>query len=281
MIHVVTIHNQHLYARQLDEMFRMRHEFYVKQRGWTDLTSENGREADEFDNDHAIYLMNLDRFGEILATFRLNPTTTPYLLGDKLPQYLGGEVIRSDEVWDLTRWMVKPHARRKGEGHIADAQKALLCGVMEFAVSRGATGLTCLMDTVFYDRMAKVWPIRSIGPALHFEDGGGEAVAVLIDAGPHVLAETRKKTGIYRSVLFEIEGQANLSETDAQKQKDAVEKEQQMTPAELNQVREAADHMVRELQGLKTTDLEASIQAIDSFTQFIQGRVGSKSLQNA
>ena len=51
MIHVVTIHNQHLYARQLDEMFRMRHEFYVKQRGWESLTSENNRETDEFDNE--------------------------------------------------------------------------------------------------------------------------------------------------------------------------------------------------------------------------------------
>ena len=62
VIHVVTIHNQHLYARQLDEMFRMRHEFYVKQRGWDGLTSENERETDEFDNEHAVYLMNLDRF---------------------------------------------------------------------------------------------------------------------------------------------------------------------------------------------------------------------------
>ncbi len=36
MIHVVTVDNQHLYARQLDEMFRMRHEFYIRQRGWTE-----------------------------------------------------------------------------------------------------------------------------------------------------------------------------------------------------------------------------------------------------
>lgn len=281
MIHVVTIHNQHLYARQLDDMFRMRHEFYVKQRGWDDLVSENGRETDEFDNEHAVYLMNLDRYGQILATFRLNPTNTPYLLGDKQPEYLEGDVPRSEEIWDLTRWMVVPHARRKSAGHIADAQKVLLCGVMEFAVSRGATALTCLMDTVFYERMAKVWPVSPLGPARRFEVGNGEAMAVLIEAGPHVLADTRKKTGIYGSVVFEIEGLAALAEDELQKRHDAVEEEKQMTPAELNRVREAADHLVRELQGLTPTNVDASIQAIDTFTRFIRGRVGSRSLEDA
>ena len=281
MIHVVTIHNQHLYARQLDEMFRMRHEFYVRQRGWSDLNSIDGRETDEFDNEHAVYLMNLDRYGQILATFRLNPTTTPNLLGDRLSHYLDGDAPRSEEVWDLTRWMVAPNARRKAAGQIADAQKVLLCGVMEFAVSRGATALTCLMDTVFYDRMAAVWPVKPLGKAQHFEDGNGEAIAVEIEAGPHVLSATRQKTGIYNSVLFELDTEMPVTEAETEKRADALNKERTMTPNELNRVLEAADHLVRELQGPKARNVEDSIKAIDAFTGFLKASVSDRSMQNA
>ena len=274
MIHVVTIHNQHLYAKQLDEMFQMRHDFYIRQRGWSDLVGENGRETDEFDNEHTVYLMNLDRFGKIVATFRLNPTTEPYLLGDKLPQYVNGDPPRSEEIWDLTRWMVAPHARRKAEGQIADAQKVLLCGVMEFAVSRGLTGLTCLMDTVFVERLAKVWPVSMLGDTHRFEDGDGEAVAVMIEAGPHILVSTREKTGVYDPVLFELETQPVASEEEALKRQNAVKRESPMTPAELQHVREAAKRLVQELKEFSTRDVETSIQAIDEFTQSLSGPSG-------
>lgn len=271
MIHVVTIANQHLYARQLDEMFRMRHEFYVRQRGWTNLTSTDGRETDEFDNDHAVYLMNLDRYGSILATFRLNPTTTPYLLGDKLPEYLEGEAPRSEQIWDLTRWMVAPHARRKANDQIADAQKVLLCGVMEFAVSRGATALTCLMDTVFVDRIAKVWPATPLGPELDFEDGKGRAIAVRLEAGPHVLVSTRQKTGIYDSVLFEIGAEPAGSDAEGEKRRVAIKKESPMSQAELDRVRAAAQHLVQALKNFRKDDVEGSIALIDQFTDMLGG----------
>lgn len=75
MIHAVSLANQHLYARQLDQMFRMRHAYYVEGHGWADLTSTDGKETDEFDDEHAIYLMSLDPFGDVAASVRLNPTS--------------------------------------------------------------------------------------------------------------------------------------------------------------------------------------------------------------
>ena len=281
MIHVVTIHNQHLYARQLDEMFRMRHEFYVKQRGWDALTSENERETDEFDNEHAVYLMNLDRFGNLIATFRINPTTTPYLLADKMPDFLDRPAPRSEEIWDLTRWMVAPHARRKSAGEIADAQKVLICGVMEFAVARGITHYTCLMDTVFVQRMARVWPVEFIGAPQRFEDGDGEAVAVLIEAGPHILATSRDKTGIYDAVLFELQTSPPDTPSERSKRNAALEKESPMTETELTRVREAARHLVTELKTQTQPDLEASIQAIDDFTRVLRADGDTARLENA
>lgn len=34
MIHAVSLANQHLYGRQLDQMFRMRHAYYIEGHGW-------------------------------------------------------------------------------------------------------------------------------------------------------------------------------------------------------------------------------------------------------
>jgi len=282
VIHVVTIANQHLYAKQLDQMFRMRHEFYVRQRGWTDLTSEDERETDEFDNEHAVYLMNLDAHGDILATFRLNPTDTPYLMGDKLTHYISGEPPHDPKIWDLTRWMVVPHARRKGEGQIADAQKVLLCGVMEFAVDRGITSYTCLMDTVFVDRMKNVWPVKFIGDPHHFEDGDGDAVAVQIEAGPHVLFKTRDLTKIYDTVLFELKPDAPESEEEAGLRETAIRKETPMKEVQLDRVREAASMLVNELKNFSSQDdLENSISAVQEFTRFISKETGKRELEDA
>lgn len=281
MIHVVTIANQHLYARQLDEMFRMRHNFYVRQRGWTNLTSTDGRETDEFDNAHAVYLMNLDRFGHILSTFRINPTTTPYLLGDKLTDYIDGTPPRDEAVWDLTRWMVAPGARRKSSGEIASAQKELICGVMEFAVDRGITHYTCLTDTVFVERLQAVWPVSTLGEPHHFEDGDGDAVAVLIEAGPHVLATSRDKTGIYGSVLFELKPSPPHNPDEKTMREKAIMSEQPLSPANVRRVREAADQLVSRLTGLGGQNVEDTIRLVNDFTQYVSDEGGLKELEDA
>lgn len=274
MIHVVTNRNQHLYARQLDEMFRMRHEFYVLQRGWKNLTSANGRETDEFDDENAVYLMNLDRFGRILSTFRLNPTTGPYLVADKLPHYLSEPAPRCEEIWDLGRWMVAPHARRRHAGEIAEVQRPLIVGLMEFAVDHGIIGFTALSDTAFIERISKVWPTRPMGEPQGFDDSEGEAQLILIEAGPHILAQTRDKTGIYDNVLFELKPDFPKTAEEQQLREKPMRDQDTLSTQELEQIRTAASHMITELKAQPMGDVDASIQAIDEFTRYIKGITG-------
>jgi len=77
MIHAVAPADQHLYGRQLDQMFRMRQTYYVEGHEWSGLTSDDGRETAEFDEDSAVYLMSVDPFGDVAASVRLNPTLGP------------------------------------------------------------------------------------------------------------------------------------------------------------------------------------------------------------
>src|SRR5262245_10036242 len=131
MIHAVGAGNAHFYAPQLDQMFRMRHAFYVEGRGWADLVSVDGRERDEFDNESACYLMSLDEDSEVAASVRLNPTTGPTLL-HKFAHWSDETLPRRADAWDISRWIAAP-AHRRGEAPrwATNHQRELMIGILE------------------------------------------------------------------------------------------------------------------------------------------------------
>jgi N-acyl-L-homoserine lactone synthetase len=206
MIHAVSLTNQHLYARQLDQMFRMRHTFYVEGHGWSGLTSRDGRETDEFDNDNAVYLMSLDPFGEVAASVRLNPTIGPTLL-KKFSGWSDETLPELDSVWDISRWIAAPqHRRTTNPRWPSNHQRELMVGILEFCLSRGLTHLTMLSELRLAERIAAYgWPLRHLGAPREYEGGKGTAVAAEIEVGQHVLALTRAKTGVMGRMLVEID----------------------------------------------------------------------------
>lgn len=212
MIHAVHFGNQHLYARQLDQMFRMRHAFYVEGHGWADLTSKDGKETDEFDDEHAVYLMSLDLFGDVAACVRVNPTTRPTLLG-KFAHYASEPPPRSERVWDISRWIAAPqHRRSENPRWPTNHQRELMIGILEFCQSHGLSHLSMLAELRLAERIAAYgWPLKYLGPPQTYEGGKGTAVAALFEVGPHVLALTRAKTGVLDTMLVQIEPKAVAS----------------------------------------------------------------------
>jgi N-acyl-L-homoserine lactone synthetase len=205
MIHVVSLANQHLYARQLDQMFRMRHTYYIEGHGWADLVSNDGRETDEFDDDNAHYLMSLDPFGDVAASVRLNPTTGPTLL-KKFATWSDEDLPSLDSVWDISRWIAAPHHRRAANPRWpTNHQRELMIGILEFCETRGLTHLIMLAELRLAERIATYgWPLRHLGLPRLYEGGKGAAVAAEITVGHHVVALTRAKTGVTSNMLVEI-----------------------------------------------------------------------------
>lgn len=208
MIHAVTAANAALYEDQLDQMHRMRHDMYVVQRGWTGLQARAGREFDEFDTQEAVYLMNLSDTGELRATFRLMPTSSPYLL-QKLSGFVLGEPPASPKIWDMTRWMIAPSERKqKGEAR-SRAQAELGCGLFEFACTRGLTHYTTLADVAFFPALEVAgWVYEPLGLPTPFEGGKGTAIAIKIETGAQALRHIRTVCGIHHPVLFEAPAHA-------------------------------------------------------------------------
>lgn len=209
MIHAVTINNQHLYARQLDQMFRMRHAYYIEGHGWRGLTSRDGRETDEFDDGAVVYLMSVDPFGDVAASVRLNPTLGPTLL-KKFADWSDEALPELECVWDISRWIAAPqHRRSTNPRWPTNHQRELMVGILEFGLSRGLTHLTMLAEHRLAERIASYgWPLRYLGAPRMYEDGKGTAVAAEIEIGLHVLNLTRSKTGVTRPMLVELPAKA-------------------------------------------------------------------------
>lgn len=206
MIHAVSLKNQHLYGRQLDQMFRMRHAFYVEGHGWAGLTSKDGRETDEFDGENTVYLMSLDPFGDVAASVRLNPTTGPTLLA-KFADHSDEALPSTESAWDISRWIAAPrHRRADNPRWPSNHQRELMIGILEFCLSRGLTHLVMLSELRLAERISAYgWPLRYLGAPREYEEGKGVAVAAEIEVGQHVLTLTRAKTGVMRAILVEID----------------------------------------------------------------------------
>lgn len=207
MIHAVTVANQHLYAGQLDQMFRMRHEYYVLGHGWDAVTGQDGRETDEFDDESAVYLLAVDAFGDVAASLRLNPCAGPTLLKKLQGEYCPGAEAASDPAaWDLSRWIARPEDRRgNGTRWKTNFQRELMIGLLEFCERRGITRLTMLAELRLAERIqAYGWPVRYLGEPRAYEGGKGVAVAAEIETGLHVMILSRQKTGVLGAVLTEV-----------------------------------------------------------------------------
>ena len=202
MIHAVTLQNLHYYPAQLDEMFRMRHQYYVQDNGWQSLHSNNGRETDEFDNDEAVYLMGLDNEGHVASTVRLNPTMGDNFTARHHEAYIEGKPPRSHEIWDLTRFMVDPRYRGAVKSKSLKTGQEVGCGVLEFAMSKGVSHITSICETHLFERLNKIgWTFRTMGPVVKSDDDKSVAQAIILDVNQEMLRRMRSFDRVTQSVL--------------------------------------------------------------------------------
>ncbi len=274
MIHAVTLANQHLYARQLDRMFRMRHAFYIEGHGWSGLTSRNGRETDEFDDENAVYLMSLDPFGDVAASVRLNPTQGPTLL-KKFAGWSDEKLPELESVWDISRWIAAPQHRRAGNPRWpSNHQRELMIGILEFCLSRGLTHLTMLAEKRLAERIAAYgWPLRYLGAPREYEGGKGIAVAAEIEVGHHVLAHTRNKTGVLATMLFEIDQTATASALPKQTIQPSINLRDLVSEIGLDRLRRFVRALADQIAGAE--DRPAAIELLGAINRLIEAAGGS------
>src|SRR5688572_18094837 len=122
----------------LNLMHKFRHEVFVKRLGWH-LAEEDGHETDQYDGEHAKYVVVADASGRVIGSARLLPTTQPYMLPDLFPQLLGGNPAPHDsKVWELSRFATSTLANKDGRVlSLSDRTLDLLHRVFELARQHG------------------------------------------------------------------------------------------------------------------------------------------------
>jgi len=194
MIRVINPSDKAQFARTLDQLFRLRHDCFVKERGWHQFDKDGIYEQDQYDNENASYLAPLDEHGDVSGCMRLYPSTLPHMLSEHFAHLVDGPVPAAEHIIEMSRLAIRPDKRGGRTYH------ELLIGVYEYCLARGITGATVLMR---YIRMPIVHETgfvpELLGPVSIMDND--PVVPVLFPIREDMLAKVRKRTGITYSVI--------------------------------------------------------------------------------
>jgi acyl homoserine lactone synthase len=203
MIHLVHAGNRSLYARELDQMFRLRAKFFKELLGWSALTVEGGRETDAYDDDEALYLLAIEADGAISVSVRLRPTREHSLLLDHFPHLLAEDpkTVATSGVWESCRYFASSRARGP-EG--ARRREELRLAMVEAARLFGVRRIVAITDTAFLAPLLQAsWTTRLLGlPAAYAE---GECIALEIDCSETAYLRMQERLGVPGQVLIDLE----------------------------------------------------------------------------
>jgi acyl-homoserine lactone synthase len=194
MIRVIDRTNRHRFIRTLDLHFRLRHEVFVKERGWKDFDRDGVYEKDQYDNDDATYLISVDERENVVGSFRLYPTVLPHMLSEQFPAMIDGAVLRRIDILELTRLAICRSQRG------TQTYFELFLALQEYCLEQGISGATNLVRTHRIPVVQKAG-MNIIPLGLSREIDGEMCTAALLEVSEDVLQRMRKISGISGTVM--------------------------------------------------------------------------------
>jgi acyl-homoserine lactone synthase len=198
-IELAVAQNRDLYADAIEQHHRIRHDTHLGERRWTALARPDGREVDQFDTEHAVYLLGMEPGGRVVAGSRLVPTHRPHLLSDVFPQLADIRgVPRAADVFEWTRIFVVPS--RRESGRLGKSAGIIYCGILEHCLERQVRQLTVVCEPYWLPRFSGL-DLRPRALGLPLEHDGMTIVAVTVDVTAAALARTREVYDIPATAL--------------------------------------------------------------------------------
>jgi acyl-homoserine lactone synthase len=163
MVLLVDRSNAAQHQALLDQMHRVRKQVFVDRRKWPLPVIDGQFEIDQYDTEHAIYLINEDKAtGEHLASVRLLSSARPYLMGDIFPGLCQDGAPRCADTWEITRLCNTPGLERE---RARKARHKLAVALVEYAVLHGITRYTCMIEVANIPTLiAPGWCSTPLGP---------------------------------------------------------------------------------------------------------------------
>jgi acyl-homoserine lactone synthase len=192
-VHVVTATNRDSYADALEQSYRLRHQIFVGERGWTGLARPDGRDVDTFDDEHAIYLLAIDG-SRVVGGQRLRPTVLPHMLSEVFPHLVHRSVPRRPDVYECTRYFVV-RERRFGR-----TDWRLLAAIQAYCLEEGISELTAVVEMWWLPRWQQAgFRTRPLGLPQKVE--GEDTLAVALAVSADTLDFVRRRGGLTGSPI--------------------------------------------------------------------------------
>lgn len=192
-IHVVNHTNMHAYAEVMTAYFQKRHEIFVEERGWAELSRPDGLERDQFDDQHTIYLLAIDG-DRVVGGSRFYPTLRPHMISEVFMHLVQRPLPRNTKTLEWSRYFIVKERR------VGRTECRLLAGVQQFCLEEGITSLTGLQDMWWVPRWQQLgFKVRPLGVPQLLENQ--PTMAVQIEISEASLASVRKLGGLKPSIL--------------------------------------------------------------------------------
>jgi acyl-homoserine lactone synthase len=184
------------FSHYFDQLFRLRHRIFVKERGWSLPCADKDREIDQYDVADAVYFFDLDDDDVIRGSVRMTPTDRHSLLADYFPHLIeNGAAPRSSAIYEATRYLILPSRRNRYDVRVAKAR--LVMAVVEWCLRNKLSHLQAVVDTATFSTFVEMNPLTMPLGLPHpyaggrTAPGGGDCVAFRWPISLEVLEHVR------------------------------------------------------------------------------------------
>lgn len=137
-------------------------------------------EIDQFDGEHARYLVVTDEADNHMASARLLPTTRAHILGDIFPELCDEPAPRGDAIFEITRFCLDRSLKARDRRIVRDT---LVNAIVDHALAHDITTFTAIAEMGWYSQILGFgWHCTPLG--LPHSDGSKTiaALAIAIDS---------------------------------------------------------------------------------------------------
>jgi N-acyl-L-homoserine lactone synthetase len=144
----------------LQAMFEARKQIFVDLLKW-DVPVLDGRfEIDQFDDEHAVYLIVADSAGQHLGSARLLPTTRPHILNSLFPSLCAGEPPRGPDCFEITRFCL---GRNQNARERLQTRNRLVSAIARYALENHIATYTGVAELGWLQQILafgwRCWPL--------------------------------------------------------------------------------------------------------------------------
>lgn len=188
MLHVMRFGARPVPDKVMRSMFAARKAVFVDLLKWDVPVLAGQFEVDQFDNEHACYLILADSDGGHLGSARLLPTLRPHILDSFYGELCEAAPPRGADIFEVTRFCLDRSLTARDRRAVRDT---LVTALAEHGVAHGIAGYSAIAEVGWLQQiLAFGWRCRPLGLPRAIGGRMLGAISIDIDADtPRRLAE--------------------------------------------------------------------------------------------